>query len=157
MSHENLKNQLKQSSLLPRTVSIFQGTEILLQISWNMLTLMTSFLFLIFQSLLGILSWLQKLSIFWLDCWLAIVTSWACSQTVCWDVQPLRDLHQFCRRLSPVLHRFIHIAMLLSEIWFGTKLHLCTKMISSQIFWSRALRRRWKRKSPRDSWVVSIQ
>ena len=29
---------------------------------------------------------------------------WASSQTVCWDVQPLRNLHQFCWRLSPVLH-----------------------------------------------------
>ena len=42
-------------------------------------------------------------------------------------------------------------------IWFRTKLHLCSNMISSQIFWSRALRRRWIRKSLRDSWVVSIQ
>jgi len=39
-------------------------------------------------------------------------------------------------------------------IWFRTKLHLCSNMISSQIFWSRALRRRWIRKSLRDSWVV---
>ena len=42
-------------------------------------------------------------------------------------------------------------------IWFRTKLHLCSNMISSQIFWSRALRRRWIRKSLRDSWVVSGQ
>ena len=35
-------------------------------------------------------------------------------------------------------------------IWFRTKLHLCSNMISSQIFWSRALRRRWIRKSLRD-------
>ena len=85
MSHENLKNQLKQSSLLPRTVSIFQGTEILLQISWNMLTLMTSFLFLIFPmpSLFGILSWLQKQSISWLDCWLATVSLFSNSMLRC--------------------------------------------------------------------------
>ena len=157
MSHENHKKQVKQSSLLPSIVSIFRGMEILFQISCNMLTLMTSFLFLIFPSLFGILSWLQKQSIFWQDCWLANVSLF--SNSLLRYSTSSRPTSIVPKIISSSTHRFIHIAMWLSEIWFGTKLHLhlCSKMISSQIFWSRALRRRWKRKSPWDSWVVSIQ
>ena len=84
---------------------------------------------------------------------------WACSQTVCWDVQPLRNLHQFCWRLSPVLH--LHTDLFTLRCGYQKSDLIQNKVASLfkfvQIFWSRALRRRWIRKSLRDSWVVSIQ